>query len=151
MCKTFPPVIDDIPVANCFEKLFAIVRLQQKTAQIGERPPTVAFEEGKNGVVEHGSHLIAPTAGKPLEYGHEVRCQEILLKLGVSGKDVEANRIFLVGRIEKHNILGPRARDDSEQLVDKVAVRIEHGDSLPLLNVLADEVEQKCRLPGAAR
>ncbi len=54
----------------------------------------------------------------------------------VEGNDVEANMEIGVGRIEIYNIFDPVVGNQMQYIFDKLAVRVNHTDTLAVVDVL---------------
>ena len=54
-----------------------------------------------------------------------------------------------VGRIHQHHVINPVIRDDAQNLIDQIAMRVEHRHPFAVLDVLLDQVEQQGRFAGA--
>ena len=58
------------------------------------------------------------------------------------GNVLEAYRVFLVRGVKENNIADPRWRNAVKHLVDEITVGVEHGDPLPILDVLHNHVQK---------
>ncbi len=67
----------------------------------------------------------------------------------MGGENVEADGILFVGRIDQDHIADALTGDAAQDLIDEVAMRVEHGQPLAVFDVLADEVIQKRTLACA--
>ena len=65
-------------------------------------------------------------------------------------KEIEANRIFHVGRVEINHVLDAMTWYVVEQFRCKIAVRVNDTNAVSGTDVLQDEISQKRRLAGAA-
>jgi hypothetical protein len=65
----------------------------------------------------------------------------------MGGEDVEANGELFIGEVQEDNIFMPLFGDPRDDLVYKVAMRIEDPDAIALLNVLTMQLRKKVDLP----
>ncbi len=131
------------------EEGMAVAAVEEETPKIGKRSALGAFEESEDGIPKNAVHLIAPARRESLEHADKIGCEQGLLEVGMCREDIEANGILFVGRIDEDDIGNAVLGNDAEDFVHKIAVWIEDGDALAVLDVLADEIEKKGRFTGA--
>ena len=128
----FLPEVDDLGVSHVLQELFAVIRLDEKSTQVDERPTSLTLKDGEDGVAEDRGHLVAPARRQPPEDRHEIRREERPLQLRVGREDVEADRIFGVRRVEKHHVFESLSWHAPKNLVNEIPMRIENGKPLAL-------------------
>ena len=84
--------------------------------------------------------------------GNQVGGEQVLLQIRMGREDVEADGKFLVGRVKYHDIRDAMLWNRAANPVNQVPVRVKHGKSFAVLNILADQIKEKGGLacPGCA-
>ncbi len=58
-------------------------------------------------------------------------------------QDVETDGELDIGRVDQHHVVNPVGGDDSQYLVNQIAVRVKDSDTVTILNVLPDQIQQQ--------
>ena len=83
------PIVANIWVADCLQKLVAPGLVNEEAPQVGEGAAFAAFEECEHGVLKHGVHLITPACAETLEHRDQIAGEQLLLEVGMRREDVE--------------------------------------------------------------
>ena len=116
-------------------------RLNEEPLQVSECAAHVAFQKCADRIIEYRGHLIAPTGRESLKYRDEVRREHVFLPIGVRGQHIKANGIVLIRWVNENHVVNAFRGNAPQNAFDKVTMRIQHGDTGPVLNVLLNQIE----------
>ena len=64
-------------------------------------------------------------------------------------EDIEADGKLFVGRSEQHDVVDTFGRDDAQNSIHQISMRVEYGNTFTVFDVLLDEVKEQRRFAGA--
>lgn len=104
-------------------------------------------EEGEDGISKYIFESWSPALSKHLlEYRHKSSCDDRPELWSRIFEHIESYRVFLIGRIEEDDIIGSRFWNISKDCLDKIAMRIDDGDTTPASYIGRDHIFEKRRL-----